>query len=298
LPLKVPTPTNFYNLLSDASFINQIPDATLRANVQQLSEFVANLSTTYPGAHITLTVHSLGGVLAEIVGKAGNIYAVGFDAPGGANLISQLTAETHAVAVRAVLSPGASQVTYRLNGDQISLVGAPIGAVFTVPNPAGSDLKSWLFLTYHDADTLANQLYLQVVANPGATGPNWLADIQFGTNLACSNFATQCSLTRFGVQIIENDLGSLARLFDPPPGFDYFFEMTADSPPLASIGLPELGPVNAWRLRYRIAGEWSTDQTIFPEISSTSPSGSMNSNSSRSMRLEIQPTTPTRSPIS
>ncbi len=81
------TVTSLENLAADASFRGTTATMSLAALVNDAVGFlnqVNNLAKTiYPNATITLTGHSLGGALAQLLGRASSLATYAFNAPGG-----------------------------------------------------------------------------------------------------------------------------------------------------------------------------------------------------------------------
>ena len=84
--------TAIMNIMADASFVgNQTPTTDLVMETEDAASFVRQVITAYPNANITLTGHSLGGALAQLVGQAANLDTYTFNAPGaGGKLYANL----------------------------------------------------------------------------------------------------------------------------------------------------------------------------------------------------------------
>ena len=91
------------------------------------------------GAVITLTGHSLGGALAQLVGEASDFAVAAFNAPGGQALYGQLSSE---LAPADGLGYGGTDINYIVDGDQVSFAGVPIGQQFTINGPYGINASS------------------------------------------------------------------------------------------------------------------------------------------------------------
>ncbi len=115
------------NLIADASFIS-LPTIDLIQYVAEASSLLYSVRQAYPNADITLTGHSLGGAIAALLSQASGYDAVTFDAPGSAQL-EALLAPALADAFQSNSELNGFDYNYRLEGDQISLVGTQFGTV-------------------------------------------------------------------------------------------------------------------------------------------------------------------------
>lgn len=128
----------------------------LTSYVEQLSKLVLTVSQDHPGIPVTLTGHSLGGAVAQIVGAIKNVDTISFDAPGSSNLLFQKISDTQTLSqlVQAnipnavttnsgLMKTAVNIVNYRLQGDVVSLSGyddstgtsTQEGQTITVKNP-------------------------------------------------------------------------------------------------------------------------------------------------------------------
>lgn len=126
------------NLNADVSFGGPNPHATLVADVSDASAFVQAIRQRYPLAKITLTGHSLGGAIAQLIGKASGYPTYVFNAPGSASLYNNLL---HALTGFSDPQPSFINVNYRLYGDQVSLYGQPVGTIITLQDPPYTTLS-------------------------------------------------------------------------------------------------------------------------------------------------------------
>jgi hypothetical protein len=86
--------TKIKNDFADLSFVTGTPTPSLSKEVSDAVSHLDSLATNplYAGYDdITLTGHSLGGAIAQMLGNATGLPTVGFDAPGGAALVPQLS---------------------------------------------------------------------------------------------------------------------------------------------------------------------------------------------------------------
>ncbi|MBS0263180.1 MAG: hypothetical protein JSS02_14645, partial [Planctomycetes bacterium] len=156
------------NLIDDSSFVTNTPTHFMAKDVAYAADFVKSLHETYPEATITLTGHSLGGAIAQLVGEASGLTTTTFNSPGTAALFNQLTTELSPV---SGISSGGPQTNYRIYGDQVSLAGTQAGATVILPAPPGTHFASntgtlgdllknfdLYFHTLHSMDTVIGEL--------------------------------------------------------------------------------------------------------------------------------------------
>ena len=160
------------NLFTDlASFPSGNPTPGLVASFLRIYNLVAETRAKYPDAHITLTGHSLGGTVAQILGQLTGYDAVGFNAPGGARLTGSLGTAllaAQAAGLAASLPPGnpgalGQNNNYRALGDAISVVPLAIGTTYTIESliPGAPDTL---------AGALANHSITNLISQRGYTG--------------------------------------------------------------------------------------------------------------------------------
>lgn len=125
------------HIYRNGTFLTGEAFSSFETSALDIANLVGRLHNTYPNADFTLTGHSLGGALAQAVGDALNVDAIGFDAPGAngalnANiktLIGQLAKGNQA---NVVYSASDDLKNIRYYGDVVSLVGNPYGDVGTI----------------------------------------------------------------------------------------------------------------------------------------------------------------------
>ena len=144
-----------YNLLADGSFAPQggAANQLLISYSSYLAEIVSEVHASVPTATISLTGHSLGGSVAQIVGKAIGVAVTSFDAPGAKNTLNDVRANVPLLGTLAGLqipTPSKDITNYRMAGDMVSLIGesasgavdAQLGSTITVANPGVVNLNS------------------------------------------------------------------------------------------------------------------------------------------------------------
>jgi hypothetical protein len=257
------------NLLADASFANGSPNAQFTNYVNDAVAFVKSVTreATAEGdaANVTLTGHSLGGGIAEFIGQSLGLTAIGFDAVGAGKFSPTSFASLQG---QAKLGSSTDFENYRLQGDQISLLGEPIGQQYTIENPANFvNPYSAVNLVYHDKLTLANQL----LANVKPEAQDVLADPSFFNGLAgYAALLPSLIITSISRKIFGFNYASSALVYlDPSVGYLFNYEQTTASPNLSSIMLPNLSGVSNYIVQEKSGGIWSATQTLAPEVTLT-----------------------------
>src|SRR5262249_49642598 len=128
------------NGAADYSFGGSMPTDALKSSIVDGAFLIKRLREQNPGASITLTRHSLGGAMAQILGEATGLDAVAFNAPGGGNLYGSLAPSVQAIVGPA--GPGTLNNNYRIDGDQVSLFGQSIGTTITLQQPRGVSYRN------------------------------------------------------------------------------------------------------------------------------------------------------------
>jgi hypothetical protein len=124
------TATTIKNLVTDISFLGKTPNQQLISYMQEAVAFLQYIEQQNSGGTITLTGHSLGGAIAQILGAASGLTTDVFNAPGAGQLYSSLLPYLQPV----VNNDGNQNNTnYRIYGDQVSLTGTAMGTEITLP---------------------------------------------------------------------------------------------------------------------------------------------------------------------
>jgi hypothetical protein len=236
--------TEAYNLLSDSSWVAGL-NPNLVDGVNDLAGLVKQVYADHPNAIITLTGHSLGGAIAQIVGHYDGLQATTFDAPGAAAFLPYFDKQTQ-LFQSGIQSPSSQIVDYRLSGDQVSFVGHQIGTTVTYDNPNGFEFANnpINIVANHSIQTLLNQIsshpsddYTNGVP---ITDINWAPFIVYGIKAVAGDLV-------FYLPIIDK---AVNHFFDPPPGDSYSLVEQNGSPEIASIQLPVYGSIAGWELQY------------------------------------------------
>ena len=129
------------NILADSAFLAGNPNALLQQYVKDAVAFLQQVqswaASNYPNASITLTGHSLGGALAQLLGEASSYGTAAFNAPGTSQVYAALGSE---LAPIANTGDGGTNINYRVSGDQVSLAGEPLGQTVTIASPYTTDM--------------------------------------------------------------------------------------------------------------------------------------------------------------
>ena len=264
------------NILADASFLTDSATLPLASEVEDAAKFVAQIHSDYPDAQLTLTGHSLGGAIAQLVGQTSGIASTAFDAPGAGDLFTKLASELQWA---PIVSSSAQTRNYRLYGDQVSLVGTPIGEQFTEynstlePNAVFVNTESALGVPPERILSYAIQSHVDIgqieedlrsglfpISDPG---PNYVSQL---ANYVINHPVEVALLSgaALNVQFLFNVAAGGDYSIDPGSGSDFVFSLDASSPRLSSIELPILGGVQAYNVTVESGGLWSEFQKYWP----------------------------------
>ena len=131
--------------LRNGSFVTGLPTSGLSDSVRDVANLVGRLHSQFPDAQITLTGHSLGGAIAQIIGDATGLRTIAFDAPGGRGLfgVNAQTTIRELVSGSIASMPGSENHEFtniRYYGDVVSKIGTPFDNVKTVLPSNQNDL--------------------------------------------------------------------------------------------------------------------------------------------------------------
>jgi hypothetical protein len=247
------------NVIADSSWGTGAPDATLRDYTQRAAQFLAQVQTNNPGATVTVTGHSLGGALAQLVAGASGDPAVTFDAPGPGNFYSALSSQ---LAPAAALNTGAigTITNYRMVGDQVSQAGRQMGSTINV---TGTNPTDWLHaLDNHSLDNMITALTnnaSQDCGSPESPLPG-LVPVLSATGPVLSVFLPVVfTAIQYGI--------------DPLSGREFTLTEQSGSALLDEIGLPDLPGVAHWNISLELNGSPVASEQAPPDTMFSDPSG-------------------------
>ena len=292
-------PDNLENWEANASFGTQTtPSTTLQNYASFAANFVARVHGEVPDANIMLTGHSLGGAVAQLVGKESGCLTNVFNAPGAGAVFNALSMQLAPV---LNLDKGQPDTNYRVFGDQVSLTGVAISDIFTMPPPAGTTFFNGGLLPTGFAATpdaalsnfLANSItFLHLHSMDNSVLPDLSYNFQsysysFEPNdvlafevliSAASSSASDGTTTQKYLHSVE---AGVEALFDPT-GSDFVLTADPGSPDVQSINLPALQGVSSDNVRYQSDGGWSPFAGVAPGTTYNVASGAATS-------VEFQP---------
>jgi hypothetical protein len=255
------------DVLADTTFTNPlgIPTTTFRSYVRKAAQALVQLKSLHPNAEITLTGHSLGGALAQLLAADTGISVTTFNAPGAIQTLPQLTFELQPLSGWVPNVPQTS-TNYRVYGDLVSTVGTQLGGQITYDTPASSTLIDLFPIagakSMHLLSTLMGQISTGAPISTTA-GPT-LANIGLSALSQISRPNVLGSI-RFGTGIVS---AGLSYLIDPGGVDGYQMLAEAGSPNFRSVLFPLLLSIDGEFLLEEFLGSHWVNMGAFSELDS------------------------------
>jgi hypothetical protein len=254
------------NIVSDASFTTGNPSTHLRNDIVAHASVLSTVMSQNPDATITLTGHSLGGAEAALLAFASGKRAVTANAPGPAELYPALTSELSAVKGSV---PG--EVTnYRVDYDQVSLVGTHIGDVLTLPAPAGVfppravepwDIPTWMqnaasALGMHKIDVLIKQIDQAPAIPIGPSASSIINSQQSPQDISKDQSAID-SLLEFDVSGAWDGPEDVVLIRNSDSGLtEWMVRGAPDGPQIGSLWTAAAHGIDTYAIRALVGGLW------------------------------------------
>ncbi|MFO1186264.1 MAG: hypothetical protein U1E87_01670 [Alphaproteobacteria bacterium] len=233
--------------------------AYLKSAVDQI-QFLRE-SPDYKDAQITVTGHSLGGAIAQLIGNAGGIRAVSFNGSGPGLTLN----DSEVVAILGLLtkeSDAPEIVNYRTYGDLVSTVGQQLGNVVTfeppVPRFEVDALPVGTAKAMHDLQILFERIYSNASTTTD-TGPTVESIAAHTIVLRGTRGTAILALTN--VVVLLGD----AYWHDPSGADVHSYFVDPDGPLIKSLQFPLLTAQALFKLEVFVDGEWQ-EIGLFPEL--------------------------------
>jgi hypothetical protein len=231
------------NGAADSAFATGVPNPALDSYVEAAAQLVSEIHNTYPESNIQLTGHSMGGGIAQLVGKASGFETTTFNSAGAALLFPKMQEQLAASIGLSQLDLGI--LNYRIQEDFVSSGTAQIGNILTAIAPY--DFHDLTLAAWHGHDI---STVLEAISNGwqtrdgipdfNKTGPIILSGIKIGN---------------LGKQFLSEVVSGDPYYFDPPPAYGYVFD-AGTGPLFTSIGLPFRGDGDSYELFLLNDGDW------------------------------------------
>jgi Lipase (class 3) len=275
-------------IAADASFTGSVPSSFLISEVQDAAAFVGSIQQQYgsnpngDNVQITLTGHSLGGAVAQLLGEAGGLPAYTFNAPGAGQLFNALSLGGAFTALGARQDSN-TNINYRVWGEQISLAGTPTGATVTLPDPVSftpilsnpvvdlmTNVSNYIG-QIHALTTILSEISSDAgpmaFYSEGASSivlPNEPDDVQSLESLITPTSTLAPNGYPALYNFIFNITNAAGTMLDPNEGADFILTEQERSPAITSITFPSLSGVSSYNVRYETMEGWSNFGVVQP----------------------------------
>ncbi len=249
------------------------PTPTLRNYVSSAARMLATVAEEYPGVRITLTGHSLGGAIAQLLASKSTLRAVTFNSPGPSAALPYLSSELAVVPTFTPPLGGRDIVNYRVYGDLVSTFGTQLSPPLTIEPP----IPQWevnlapygVVKAMHVLSTVIERLDALENGQASLTddlGPTIEKSLATGVLVKASG--VQLGLYGWILPITNAVVVAGSWNFYDPEDLDlYRFAIDPGSPKIASVTFPLLIDVDAsFALETFENGEWKR-RGLFGELS-------------------------------
>lgn len=253
------------NWLTNTSFATGFANFSLSTAVALTSDYVGSVakSLNLTGDDITMTGHSLGGAIAQLVAKGAGVNAVVFDAPGAGQLFSNLSSELAPV---KGLGTGGTSSNIRLRGDQVSLIGQAIGTQVTLTSPYADTIAN--LGANHDLDKMIDRL--QANAPTTSVGANFASIFSTALDFAVLRNPVYAA-GAFTLSLVVD--AAATYLLDPGGTTTFELTLRAGSPAFRAITLFQVDDVATYYVSAFTSGSWIAPQPVMPGATFAAPSG-------------------------